>query len=186
MNCSCHSVMIDQKSRSTLLLASILSFTLLASAGNVSPQSFEGKWVLDKKKSPKIETAPQDLVEQIRIDGSKMIIRSKFSQPKNGIYPMLWVGIMTEELRLTTDGSEASQSIGPFELRAKTNQDGKTLVTQWTANMENGSAPGQKGGSVEGQWLRTVSDDGRVMTLQVKGKVSDGRTMDTTLYFNKK
>ena len=120
------------------------------------------------------------------MDGPNMIIKSKFAQPKNGIYPMLWVGIMTEELRLTTDGSEAAKSIGPFELRAKTNQDGNALVTNWTANMENGMAPGQEAGSVEGQWLRSISDDGRVMTLQIKGKSSDGRTLDTKLYFNRK
>ena len=170
------------KTRSAALL---LSLAVLASAAS-QPQGFEGKWVLDKKKSPEAPQAPQDLVQQIKMDGPHMIIKSKFAQPKNGIYPMLWVGIMTEELRLTTDGSEAAKSIGPFELRAKTNQDGDALVTTWTANMENGMAPGQEAGSVEGQWLRSISGDGRVMTLQIKGKCSDGRTLDTKLYFNRK
>ena len=171
------------KTRSAALL---LLLAFLASAAS-KPEGFEGKWVLDKKKSSDAPPqAPQDLVQQIKMDGNNMIIKSKFAQPKNGIYPMLWVGIMTEELRLTTDGTEASKSIGPFELRAKTNQDGNALVTTWTANMENGLAPGQETGSVEGQWLRTLSDDGRVMTLQIKGKCSDGRTLDTKLYFNRK
>jgi hypothetical protein len=170
------------KARSAALL---LLMAALASAAP-KPQGFEGKWVLDKKKSPEASQAPQDLVQQIKMDGSSMVIKSKFAQPKNGVYPMLWVGIMTEELRLTTDGSEAAKSIGPFELRAKTNQDGDALITNWTANMENGMAPGQEAGSVEGQWLRSVSEDGRVMTLQIKGKCSDGRTLDTKLYFNRK
>ncbi len=163
----------------------LLLATFLASAAP-KPEGFEGKWVLDKKKSPEAAQAPQDLVQQIKMSGSDMIIKSKFAQPRNGIYPMLWVGIMTEELHLTTDGTEASKSIGPFQLRAKTNQDGDALVTNWTANMENGMAPGQQAGSVEGQWLRSMSEDGRVMTLQIKGRCSDGRILDTKLYFNRK
>ena len=93
---------------------------------------------------------------------------------------------MTERLQLKTDGTQSEASIGPFELRSKTNQDGKTLTTDWKANIENGSAPGQQEGSVEGQWVRTLSDDGRQLTLQLKGKISDGRTIDATLRFNRK
>jgi hypothetical protein len=170
--------------RPALLLTGILAAVILASAGSTA-RNFEGRWVLDKK-SPGAAAAPQDLTQQIKIDGSQMIIRSKFAQPKNGIYPMLWVGIMTEELALTTDGTEAQKSIGPFQLRAKTNQDGDALVTNFTANMENGSAPGQKGGSVEGQWSRRLSEDGKLMTLQIKNKASDGRVLDTTLNFHRK
>lgn len=142
--------------------------------------------MLDKKKSPSASEAPPNLVQQIKVTGSQMTIQSKFAQPKDGVYPLKWVGIMAEQIRLTTDGTEAANSIGPFELRAKTNQDGNTLVTEFTANMENGSAPGQQGGSVQGQWIRTLSDDGKQLTLQVKGKISDGRTVDSTLCFNRK
>jgi hypothetical protein len=166
-------------------LLAFSTFSYAAAGATPGPQSFEGRWVLDKKNSG-ASGAPQDLTQQIKLEGSQMVIRSKFAQPKNGIYPILWVGLMTEELRLTTDGSEATKSIGPFELRAKTNQDGDALVTTYTANMENGAAPDQKGGSVEGQWFRKLSGDGRQMILQVKNKCSDGRTLDTTLYFNRK
>jgi len=171
----------------TRLLSGILALTLSAfAAGLPATQTFEGRWVLDKKKTSASPKAPENLVQQIKMDGSQMIVRSKFDQPKNGIYPILWVGIMSEEMRLATDGSESSKSIGPFEFRAKTNQDGNSLVTSYTANMENGSAPGQPEGSVEGQWIRNLSEDGRTMTLQMKSKCSDGRTIDTTLYFNRK
>src|SRR3954451_14972089 len=157
--------MMTMNQRPTFLVSTLLAFSCFAFAASSTvagsgPQSFEGKWVLDKKRSG-AAGAPQDLTQQIKMDGSQMIIRSKFAQPKNGIYPILWVGLMTEELRLTTDGSEATKSIGPFELRAKTNQDGDALVTTYTANMENGAAPDQKGGSVEGQWFRKLSGDGR-------------------------
>src|SRR6185369_6110971 len=131
--------MMTTTKRSALIFSGIVALTLIASAGSTA-HSFEGRWVLDKK-SPGAAGAPQDLTQQIKMEGSQMVIRSKFAQPKNGLYPILWVGLMTEELRLTTDGSESAKSIGPFELRAKTNQDGNALVTKFTANMENGSAP---------------------------------------------
>ncbi len=175
-----------------MAFSGLLAITFLAwAAPRVTPpfsgpRSFEGRWVLDQKKSPNAVNAPRDLVQQIKVNGSQMIIRSKFAQPKDGVYPIMWVGIMTEELRLNIDGTQAEKSIGPFELRAKTNQDGPALVTDWTANMENGSAPGQQAGSVEGQWLRKLSDDGKQMSLQIKAKCSDGRSMDTTLIFNRK
>ncbi|MEO8129454.1 MAG: hypothetical protein ABI822_20305 [Bryobacteraceae bacterium] len=169
----------------TRCAALFLSLVVFAVAGTPS-QGIEGKWVLDKKKSGDIPQAPQDLVQQIKMDGNSMIIKSKFAQPKNGIYPILWVGLMSEELRLNTDGTEAAKSIGPFEFRAKTDQNGSAWVTNFTANMENGMAPGQEAGSVEGQWLRTISEDGRGMTLQIKTKCSDGRSLDKTLYFNRK
>src|SRR4051794_4236950 len=61
--------------RPALFLFGFLSLTLLAAAGSTS-RSFEGKWVLDKK-SQGASAAPQDLVQQIKVDGSQMIIRSK-------------------------------------------------------------------------------------------------------------
>jgi hypothetical protein len=52
------------------------------------------------------------------------------------------------------------------------------MVTDWRATMENGN--------VQGQWIRTVSSDGREMTLQIVSKASDGRSMDQTLVFKRK
>jgi hypothetical protein len=141
---------------------------------------FEGKWELDKK-APKAAGAPEDLQCEIKQDGSKVVIKSKYQEPKNAIYPLLWVGIMTYELELPVDGSEKLTQIGPFAHNAKTRIEGNKMITDFTA--ANG---GQGGGKVEGQWIRTLSDDGKQMTLQILANASDGRKLDQTLVFKRK
>ena len=163
-----------------------LAFTLAVPAADIpsgatspaafSQASFSGKWVLDKKKSPNPANAPAALIQEIKPDGDKLIVKSRYDQPQDGMYPIFWVGIMTDELDLTTDGNETVNSIGPFDHRSKTTLDGNKLTTDWTA----------MGGQVQGQWVRTLSDDGRHMTMEVHGKCTDGRQMTATLFFNKK
>ena len=143
-----------------------------------SPNSFEGRWAMDKKGSPSGNTAPGNLVQQIKVDGNNVTILSKYDQPKNGIYPLFWVGIMVEKLDLVTNGSDVTNHIGPFLHVSKTTQEGPKMVTDWTANIDPGK--------VDGQWIRTLSADGREMTLEIHGKASDGRTMDSTVIFHRK
>src|SRR5713101_6583 len=69
------------------------------------PARFDGKWVLEKS-SPSFKVAPGELVQQIKQEGNKMVIRSTYQQPKDGVYPIFWLGIMTEQLELASDGSE--------------------------------------------------------------------------------
>lgn len=107
-----------------------------------------------------------------------MVIKSKYQEPKNAIYPLLWVGIMTYELELTTDGSEKVTQIGPFAHNSKTRINGNKMVTDFVAT--NGT------GKVDGQWIRTLSPDGKEMTLQVLSRASDGRKLDQTLVFKRK
>ena len=137
--------------------------------------TFEGKWKLDKKKT-QATGAPEDLEFEIKKDGaSGIVIKSKYREPKSAIYPLMWVGIMTYELPLSSDGSEKTNQIGPFAHVSKTTIDGKKMTTDWRATNDNGH--------VEGQWIRTLSDDGRELTLQIISKASDGRNMDQTLVF---
>jgi len=145
---------------------------------SLSPVNFQGKWVMDKKTSPSATVAPANLVQEIKEDGDKIIIKSQYQQPRNGLYPIFWIGVMTEQIELPKPGYEMTSNIGPYEYKAKTTQDGNKLITDWTATLQPGS--------VEGQWVRTISDDGRKMTMDIKGKCSDGRIMEATLYFTKK
>jgi hypothetical protein len=158
-----------------VLIFCVSAAMLSAAAGSLAP--FEGKWKLDKKKTH-ATGAPEDYEFQIRADGDGAKIVSKYREPKNAIYPLMWVGLMTYELPLSVDGSEKTNQIGPFAHASKTTIDGNKMVTDWRATMENGS-------SVEGQWIRTVSPDGKEMTLQVISKSSDGRKMDQTLVFRR-
>jgi hypothetical protein len=161
----------------THYLATIAAFAGLTMAQNpVSP--FEGKWKLDKDKTQAVG-APQDLECEIKADGANgFVIKSKYREPKNAIYPLMWVGIMTYELPLTIDGSEKMNQIGPFAHVSKSSVNGNKLVTDWKATMENGG--------VEGQWIRTLSPDGKEMTLQIISKASDGRNMDQTLVMRRR
>ena len=161
--------------RVCLSFALLTAFSVCGLASDKSP--FEGKWQLDKKKT-KAVGAPEDLQEEISIDGSKMVIKSKYQEPRNAIYPLMWVGIMTYELPLTLDGESKLNQIGPFMHNSRTTVEGNKMTTDFTANME--------GGTVTGQWIRTLSDDGKEMNLEVITKSTDGRKMDQTLVLKRR
>lgn len=156
-----------------LTIAALVS---LQAADRASNQVFEGKWSLDKNASG--SGVPGHLVEEIKTNGSELQINSKYDQPQNGIYPLAWLGIMAEKINLGLDGNEVMNQFGPYRHVSKTTISGNTMTTTWTAT--------DPPGTVEGTWIRTVADDGRTMTLQVKGKASDGRTFDSTVHLRRK
>lgn len=163
--------------RQCLICFSVLVglFTTGAYAGTAS--AFVGKWEVDKQKT-QATGAPEDLKIEIKEDGPKLRIQSRYREPKSSMYPLLWVGIMTYDLELATDGTETTNHIGPFTHVSKTTVDGNKMVTDFTATIETGN--------VTGQWTRTLSADGREMTCQINTKASDGRTLNQTLVFKKK
>jgi hypothetical protein len=147
-----------------------------ANQGALSP--FLGKWELDKKKTGSTG-APEKLQFEIEKDGDNgLVIKSQYQEPKNAIYPLLWVGVMTYELPLSLNGTPKTNHIGPFTHTSKTTINGNTMTTDFTAALEKGN--------VTGQWIRTVSPDGREMTMKVLTKASDGRKLDQTLVFKRK
>jgi len=147
----------------------------LSFAAKNDERSFEGKWKLDKKRLDQSAKAPAELEQRLRMKGSKLIIESKYEEPESGLYPLHWLGVMTYRFELNTDGSETVNFIGPFRHESKTTIEGNRMTTDWNAGIENGTA--------NGQWVRTLSPDGKEMNLQVKGKASDGRIIDSTLVF---
>lgn len=155
-------------------LVCFLLFTLCLPA----EQQFDGTWKMDDKKSPSGKFAPGNLEQQIKVNGSEVVVKSKYDEPKTGMYPLMWIGIMTQDLKLSADGSEVINHIGPFLHKSKTTIDGNKMTTDFNATIENGF--------VNGQWIRTLSPDGKEMTLQILAKASDGRNADLTLTFKKK
>jgi hypothetical protein len=143
-----------------------------ALAGMGKDPGFEGKWVLDGS-SPRPANGPENLVQQIKIKGSDIEIESGWREPAGGVAPLTLLGIMTSKLKLTSDGQQANNQIGPFQQASRTTVNGNKMITDWTAQMEKSR--------VEGQWIRTLSDDGRRMTLHIKN--SSG---ETTLHFLRK
>lgn len=143
-----------------------------------SRDGFSGRWVHDKSKGASADVAPDDLIQNIKQKGNNLVIQSTFKEPKNGVAPILLVGILITELRLTTDGKENFTMVGPFEHRSKTKVAGNRLITDWTATV--------KGDTVTGNWTRTLSDDDKVLTLEIKQSSAKGETKAATLIFNKK
>jgi hypothetical protein len=163
--------------RRRLLHCSAIVCLSLGAAIAGTASSFTGKWELDKKKTQAVG-APEDFRLEIKEEGAKLKFQSKYREPKTNVYPLLWVGVMTYDLELGADGSETTNHIGPFTHVSKTTVDGNKMVTDFTAQIENGN--------VTGQWIRTLSADGREMTWQVNTKSSDGRQLNQTLVFKKK
>ena len=161
----------------------ILLFTIafvavfnLASARN-SPEGFSGKWVLDKQ-SPRPGDAPNSLETKIKQDNSGITIESAFKEPDNGVVPLVYLGVMTNKLHLTTDGQEQHSQIGPFTAVFKSTMDGNKLMTDWNAQIN--------GDPVQGHWVHTLSDDGKHMTLEIKQSSTHGQHAEVTLNFVRK
>jgi hypothetical protein len=153
-----------------------------AGVAPIALQQFQGRWVVDKKNSPSAEFAPEDLTQEVKVNGDAIVVRSKFQAPKNGIYPIFWAGLTLPELNLPVDGSPSDSMVGPFKYEFKTLRQGNQLYTDYQAAMDNA---GNKGW-LKGHWVHTLSEDGKWMWLQLDGTCSDGRTIKATLLFKKK
>ena len=140
---------------------------------------FEGKWELEKGQSTATVPIPDGLQEQIKQKGSEVVIQSRWHEPANGVTPLLMLGVMVSELRLNTNGTQTTSQIGPFATATTTRQDGdSSLKTDWQATVN--------GQSVTGHWVRTLSSDGRNMTLDIQQQSSDGKTGTAKLVFRRK
>jgi hypothetical protein len=164
--------------KSIILLFTIASVAVLTLAtAKDNPDAFSGKWVLDKH-SPRPGDAPNALETKIKQDNSGVTIESTFLEPDNGVVPLLYLGVMTNKLHLSTDGQEQQAQIGPFMAVFKTTMDGHKLMTDWNAQI--------KGDPVEGHWVHTLSDDGKHMTLEIKESSTHGQHAEATLNFIRK
>jgi hypothetical protein len=152
---------------------------VLCGAGWAKTSGFEGKWELEKSQSTATTNIPDGLQQQIKQKGSEMVIQSRWHEPPDGITPLLLLGVMVSELKLKTDGTQTKSQIGPFAAATTTTQDGDTsLKTEWQATVN--------GQSVSCHWVRTLSGDGKNMTLDIQQQSSDGKTGTAKLVFRRK
>ncbi len=159
-----------------LFTIAFISIVGMASAKD-NPDSFSGKWVLDKHSQLPAD-APGSLQTKIKQDDSGLTIESSFDEPKSGVVPLLYLGVMTNKLHLNTDGQEQQTQIGPFMAAFKTTMDGNKLMTDWKAQIN--------GDPVEGHWVQTLSEDGKHMTLEIHESSTHGQHADATLDFVRK
>jgi hypothetical protein len=160
-----------------LFAVALIFLALPLGAKDNKDAGFAGRWVMDSKGS----TAPEGLTnleQRIKVSGSKVTIESKFPEPANGIIPLLYLGVMTTTLTLSTDGADAQNQVGPFQMGSKTTLNGNEMVTDWTAEV--------KGDQVQGHWTRTLSDDGRQMVLKLQETSTKGQQGQAELHFNRK
>lgn len=160
----------------TLFVSAFFLISGIATAKD-KPDSFAGKWVLDKH-APRPGDAPNALQTKIKEDGSGVTIESTFKEPQNGVVPLLYLAVMTSKLHLNTDGQETHTQIGPFAAVFKTTMDGNKLTTDWKAQIN--------GAPVQGHWVHTLSEDGKHMTLQLEESSNAGQHEEATLNFVRK
>lgn len=164
--------------RLTAILLSTLFVMTLGTAINAKDEgSFSGKWVLDKNGG-RSSNSPVNLVSKIKQDGSRVTIESTFKEPENGVVPLLYLGIMTTQMKLSLDGDTSQNQIGPFQMASKTTMNGNTMETEWTAEV--------KGDQVQGHWTHTLDSDGKHMTLAIKESSKEGQGGEATLHFVRK
>jgi hypothetical protein len=161
----------------TFLFATVFVIILGLAGAKESESGFSGKWILDKH-SPRPGDAPNSLETKIKQDSSGVTIESTFKEPENGVVPLLYLGVMTNSLRLTTDGQERQAQIGPFMAVFKTNMDGNRLTTDWKAQIN--------GDPIEGHWVHALSGDGKHMTLEITESSTRKQHAEATLQFVRK
>ena len=155
-----------------------LAFAVAASVGGAN--SFDGKWVFDKKAGNTATVPPpDDLRQNIKASGNNIAVDSTFKEPQSGVSPLLYLGIMATNMKLNADGSETVNQVGPFMQTSKTTIEGNKMDTEWIAKHTSGDV-------VNGHWTRTVSDDGKHMTLEIKESSTQGQAATATLNFVKK
>jgi hypothetical protein len=147
------------------------------SAKDTKTEGFSGRWVLDKS-SERPGDAPNNLEQRIKQDNSGVTIESTFKEPDNGVIPLLYLGVMTTRMHLSTAGDVQQNQIGPFQMGSKTTINGNQMETEWTAVA--------KDDQVQGHWTHTLSSDGRHMTLAIKETSTQGRQAEATLHFVRK
>jgi hypothetical protein len=152
----------------------LMALSLLGGAADRG--GFDGKWILDGGSTGD-EAVPVDLVQKIQQKGSDVEVQSTFAEPASGVIPLLYVGVMANDLMLSTDGSVKQNQIGPFQQASKTTLDGTTMTTEWTAVF--------KGEDINGKWIRTLQPDGGHMTLEIH-ESSKGEDHTAMLNFHRK
>lgn len=163
-----------------VVLSTLMTVVLCSAASVSADHAFDGKWVLDKKANNTATTpAPEGLQQRIKTSGNTIAIESVFKEPANAVAPLLYLGIMTTTLQLNADGSESVNHVGPFMMTTKTTTDGNKMDTEWVAKHTSGDV-------VNGHWTRTLSDDGKHMTLDIKESSTQGQSGNATLNFVRK
>ena len=158
----------------------LIAFAALgvAAIGTAKDAGFEGKWMVDKQASTANFDIPDNFMQQIKMKGENLTVQSTWREPKNGVAPLPLLGLMITDSKLTANGQEQRNQVGPFVQVSKTTITGNEIVTEYNAASEEGK-------NVSGRWVRTLSPDGRQMTLTIS-QTGNGAPSEGRLVFNRK
>jgi hypothetical protein len=137
---------------------------------------FSGEWELVSAAGT---TPPAGFVMQTNQSSTTFGVKAHWTGPENGAYGLTLVGLVAPELTFSMDGREDLNQTGPLAIHSKTRWNGARLITTWKTSEFLGV-------SFEGQWVHSVSADGRELTLEIHANSSQGRHSDAALKFRKK
>ncbi len=160
-----------------LPLGMALIFNPVPAGASDRNQGFSGKWVMDRKSSHGSEIL-DELWQSIKVGNSGIVIESHFAEPKSAVAPLLYLGIMTSSIKLAANGDESQNQLGPYLHVSKTTIDGNKMITEWAAQLN--------GDPVQGKWVRTLSEDGRRMTLDIVENCTHDQKGEASLVFLRK
>lgn len=140
-----------------------------------APPDLSGEWELVSAVGT---TPPVGFVMQTNQSSTTFRVNSHWREPEHGEYGLTLVGLLTPELTFSADGREDLNQSGPFVIHSKTRWNGARLITIWNTSEFLRV-------SFEGRWVRSLSADGRELTLEIYAKSSQGRHSDAVLKFRK-
>ena len=141
-----------------------------------TPPDLSGEWELVSAVGT---TPPNELVMKTDQSATTFRVHSRWNEPRNGKYGLMLVGLLTRELTFSIGGGEDLNQSGPFVIHSKTQWRDARLITAWNTSELLGV-------SFEGEWVRSVSANGRDSTWQIHAKSSQGQRADAVLLFRKK
>lgn len=153
---------------------SIAAFGILTVLAAPVPD-FSGEW---KLVSATGTSPPDEILVQFKQSVTALNVTTQWQEPPNGQYGLTLLGVVTPELKLSTDGREDLNQAGPFVLHSRTRWNGTRLLTSWKTSEFLGS-------SFHGEWIRSLSGDGRELTWEIHANSSLGQHSDAVLTFRR-
>ena len=123
-------------------------------------------------------TPPGFVMRATQSDGS-LRVASEWTPPEDGKYGLTLIGVTVPQAAFSFNGSEDVNQAGPFVVHSNTRWEGPRLVTAWNTSEFRGT-------SFKGTWTRSLSEDGRTLTLQISADSSEGKHSEAVLKFSKR
>lgn len=137
---------------------------------------FAGDWLLSDATGAQ---PPKDLAMSVERSGDRLTMRATWGGSTNGPQGLTLTGVVTPRLTLDASGREAGAQIGPYVLRHTSRWEHDRLVTRWSTSEYMGSR-------LSGTWIRSLSNDGATMTLEIDAVSSSRDAGRARLIFRRK